>query len=93
MEIVDKKNVTVIKDVENQGCDAKDLKKKDHEHDPIDGKPGQNKKLTFYCKKEKCNTKGAMEKHLKDLKKGGAAQISFAVATIVLGVVINRLTL
>ena len=31
----------------------------------------------------------AMEKHLK----AGAAQISFAVATIVLGVVINRLTL
>jgi hypothetical protein len=89
MKRVDKKNVTIIKDVEQQGCDAKELKEKDHEYDPIEGKPGKNKRLTFHCKKDKCNTKKAMEKHLK----AGAAQISFAVATIVLGVVINRLTL
>ena len=30
----------VIKDVEQQGCDAKDLKEKDHEYDPVNGKPG-----------------------------------------------------
>ena len=89
MKMVDKKNVTTIKDVEQQGCDAKDLKEKDHEYDPTNGKPGKDKRLTFHCKKDKCNTKKAMEKHLK----AGAAQISFAVATIVLGVVINRLTL
>ena len=94
MKMVDKKNVTIIKDVEQQGCDdnfmaLEELKEKDHAYDPTDGKPGKNKRLTFYCKKDKCNTKKAMEKHLK----AGAAQISFAVATIVLGVVINRLTL
>ena len=89
IELVDKKNVTIIKDVEQQGCDTKDLKEKDHEYDPTDGKPGKRKMLMFHCKKDKCNTKKAMEKHLK----AGAAQISFAVATIVLGVVINRLTL
>ena len=75
-----KKNVTTIKEVLHQGCDPKNLDKLEHE---------QDKKVTFYCKKENCNTKDAMKKHLK----AGAAQISFAVATIVLGVVINRLTL
>ena len=73
----------------HQGCDAKVLTK-DHELVPV--KPVQNKTITFYCKKDNCNTKAAMAKHLKDLN-AGAAQISFAVATIVLGVVINRLTL
>ena len=66
----------------HQGCDTKDLDKLEHE-------PGQDEKITFYCKKDNCNTKDAMKKQLK----AGAAQISFAVATIVLGVVINRLTL
>jgi len=77
------KNVTTIKEVLHQGCDPKNLDKLEHE---------QDKKITFYCKKENCNTKDAMKKQLKDLK-AGASQISFAVATIVLGVVINRLTL
>ena len=81
------KNVTTIKEVLHQGCDPKNLDELEHELVPI--KPGQDKKITFYCQKENCNTKDAMKKHLK----AGAAQISFAVATIVLGVVINRLTL
>jgi len=89
MKMVDQKNVTIIKDVEHQGCDTKELKNTDHKYDPTNGKPGKDNRLTFHCKKDKCNTKKAMEKHLK----AGAAQISFAVATIVLGVVINRLTL
>ena len=74
-----KKNVTTIKEVLHQGCDTKNLDNLEHE----------DKKITFYCKKDNCNTKDAMKKQLK----AGAAQISFAVATIVLGVVINRLTL
>ena len=69
----------------HQGCGTLNLDKLVHE-------PGQDKKMSFYCKKDNCNTKDAMKKQLKDLK-AGAAQISFAVATIVLGVVINRLTL
>ena len=91
MKMVDKTNVTVIKDVEQQGCVGIkiDFKEKDQLYDPINGKPGKDNRLTFHCKKDKCNTKKDMEKHLK----AGAAQISFAVATIVLGVVINRLTL
>ena len=83
-----KKNVTSVKEVQQQGCDTKTLAK-DYELNPV--KPGQNKTITFYCRKNNCNTKAAMEQHLN--LKAGAAQISFAVATIVLGVVINRLTL
>ena len=82
-----KKNVTSIKEVHLQGCDTKALKK-DYEYSPING-TGSHAQL--YCKNRNCNTKAAMEKYLN--KKAGAAQISFGVATIVLGVVINRLTL
>ena len=85
------KNVTKIKDVLNQGCDIKDLKDKVSELE-FPAEPAKDKPITYFCTKDNCNTKDALKKQLKDLK-AGAAQISLAVATIVLGVVINRLTL
>ena len=47
-----KKNVTIIKDVEQQGCDdnfmaLEELKEKDHAYDPTDGKPGKNMEKTW----------------------------------------------